>query len=200
MGWTSQPFMTGLLSAAFDLAAKAVADVSPTTAALAHSYNVAAANWIKTYAYRPATKGLFYYVGGPDCTPPLDESKIYCTGNLDAAGSRALSAEALRGINAAYVYSLDPSLKTLSDTLYNAMWARPATCPAGSTLCVSDGSYLSGMDDGQYMITGGPPSNATPWKWLGMFFGFSAQSAWPGYRVGGLQLQPVGPRAYIDNR
>ena len=197
LGWTSQPFMTGLLGAAFDLAAKAVADVSPTTAALAHSYDVAVANWIRDYAYRPATKGVWYFVGGPDCTPPLTESNIYCTGNLDNAGSRTLSAEAIRGVMFAYAYNHDPSLKTLGDELYNAMWAKPATCPSESTLCVPDGSYLSGMDDGGYMISGGPPVDlATPWKWLGMFFGFSAQSAWAGQRVGGLQ-SAIGERVYI---
>ena len=196
-GYTSQPFMTGLLSAAFDLAAKAVVDVSPTTAALAHSYNVVAANWIRDYGYWPLTKGLHYYVDSVDCQPPIADDNTHCNGGNDAAGARALSAEALRGVNAAYVYNHDPSLKTLSDTLYNAMWAKTATCPSGSTLCVPDGSYLSGMDDGQYMISGGPPTNnATPWKWLGMFFGFSAQSAWPGNRVGGVQPR-AGESLYI---
>jgi hypothetical protein len=174
LGYVSQPFMTGILSAAFDLAAKAVVDVNPATASLAHNYNVAAANWIKTYGYWPLAKGLYYFVGGVDCQPPIDDGNGLCTAGNNAGQARTLSAEALRGLNAAYVYSQDSSLKTLSDTMYNAMWARPATCPTGSTLCVPDGYYIDPMDDGQYMISGGPPSNATPWKWFGMFFGFTA--------------------------
>jgi hypothetical protein len=67
------------------------------------------------------------------------------------------------------------------------MWAAPGTCPAKSTLCVPDGSYIDPMNDGQYMIAVPPLGslgNATPWKWFGMFFGFSAESAWPGYNAG----------------
>ncbi|MGA2500896.1 MAG: hypothetical protein ABSH20_24425, partial [Tepidisphaeraceae bacterium] len=180
VGWNSQPFILGILSAAFDLAAKAVADVDPATASLAHSYNVASANWIKTYGYWPATKGLYYFVNGIDCQPPIADSNALCTAGNNAGQARTLSAEALRGLNAAYAYTQDPGLKTFNDTLYNAMWARPTTCPAGSTLCVADGAYIDPMDDGGYMISGSPP----PDKWFGMFFGFSAQSSWPGYRVG----------------
>jgi hypothetical protein len=197
VGWVSQPFMVGILSTAFDLAAKAVADVSPTTATLAHSYNVASANWIKDVGYWPSAKGLYYMAGGIDCAAPITDGNPWCTLGNDAPGARTLSAEAIRGVMLAYAYNRDPALKAFADTLYNAMWARPATCPGGSTLCVPDGYYLSGMDDGQYMISGGPPTNnATPWKWLGMFFGFSAQSAWPGYRVGGVQPR-AGELLYI---
>ncbi len=190
VGWLSQPFMTGILSAAFDLAAKAVADVDPATASLAHSYNVASANAIKNYGYWPASKGMYYFVGGIDCQFPIADNNTLCTGGNSPGQARTLSAEALRGLDAAYAYTQDSSLGTFNDTLYNAMWARPTTCPTGSTLCVADGSYIDPMDDGQYMIAVPGLSslgNATPWKWFGMFFGFSAQSSWPGYRVGGLQ-------------
>jgi hypothetical protein len=201
-GWVSQPYMIGMLSTAFDLAAKAVADVSPATATLAHSYNVASANWLKDVAYWPAAKAPYYYVGSVDCPGgPLAGSNVWCVWGQDAAASRTDSAEIIRGVMLAYAYNRDPALKAFADTLYNAMWARPTTCPSGSTLCVPDGIYLTGMDDGQYMISGGPPTNgSTPWKWFGQFFGWSDLSSWPAQRVGGLQLQPVGPRAYIDNR
>ena len=141
-GWAGQPFMMGILSAAFDLAAKAVADIDPTTAALAHSYNVAAANWIKNYGYWPATKGLYYFSGGMECQPPITDGNTLCTAGNNAGQARTLSAEAIRGLMAAYAYNQDPSLKTFIDTLYNAMFARPTTCPAGSTICVPDGSYI----------------------------------------------------------
>jgi len=193
LGWTSQPFILGILSAAFDLAAKAVADVSPATASLAHSYNVASADWIKTYGYWPATKGLYYFVNGINCQPPIADNNTICTGGNNAGQARTLSGEALRGLDAAYAYNQDPSLGAFNDMLYNAMWARPATCPAGSTLCVPDGSYIDPMDDGQYMISGSPP----PDKWFGYFFGFSAQSSWPGYRVGGVQPR-AGELLYVD--
>jgi hypothetical protein len=193
LGWNSQPFVLGILSAAFDLAAKAVAGVSPATASLAHGYNVASADWIKNYGYWPASKGLYYFVNGINCQPPIADNNTVCTGGNNAGQARTLSGEALRGLDAAYAYNQDPSLGAFNDTLYNAMWARPTTCPAGSTLCVPDGFYIDPMDDGQYMISGSPP----PDKWFGYFFGFSAQSSWPGFRVGGVQ-----PRAaealYVD--
>ena len=188
LGWIMQPYGVGILAGAFDLTAKAVADVDPVTASLAQSYNVTAANWIKSVGYWPAAKGLYYFVGGVDCQAPIADTNTLCTGGNNAGQARTLSAEALRGLQAAYAYSQDPNLKAFNDTLYNAMWARPTTCPAGSAVCVPDGFYIDPMDDGQYMIAVTPFSslgNATPWKWYGMFFGFSAQSAWPGYRVGG---------------
>jgi len=50
-----------------------------------------------------------------------------------------ISAEGIRGLMAAYAYSHDPSLGSFIDVLFNAMWAKPSTCPAGSTVCVPDG-------------------------------------------------------------
>jgi hypothetical protein len=195
-GWASEPFMTGILAEAFDFAAKAMEAVSPPTAAstatasLAHSYNVAAANWLKNYGYRPATKGLYYYAGGIECQPPISESNGLCASYMAADTSRTLSPEGFRGVATAYAYNQDPTLKALADTMYNAMFAKPTTCPAGPTLCVPDGAYVDGMDDGQYMINVPPLAslgNATPWKYFGLFFGVTALSSWPGYRIGGTQ-------------
>ena len=198
VGWVSYPYMTGMLSTAFDLAAKAVADVNPTTATLAHSYNVASANWLKDVAYNPSAKGLYYFAGSVDCPGgPLAGANVWCVWGGDAPAARVQSAEAIRGVMLAYAYNRDPALKAFADTLYNAMWARPTTCPSGSTLCVPDGIYLTGMDVGQYMISGGPPTNgATPWKWFGQFFGWSGLSSWPGNRVGGVQPR-AGESLYI---
>jgi hypothetical protein len=106
-GWASQPYMMGILSWAFDLAAKAVATVSPTTASLSHSYSVAAANWIKTYGYWPAAKGMYYTVGGPDCKYPISDSNTLCTAGFAPDQARTLSAEAMRGLDLAYAYSQD---------------------------------------------------------------------------------------------
>jgi hypothetical protein len=196
LGWVSQPFMVGILSTAFDLAAKAVADTSPTTAALSHSYSVAAANWLKNVGYWPSSKAMYYFAGGIDCVAPITDGNGWCTYGNDAAAARTLSAEAIRGVMAAYAYNRDPALKAFADTLHNAMWGRTSTCPGGSTLCVPDGVYLTGMDDGGYMISGGPPTNEyTPWKWFGQFYGWSGLSSWPGYRNGGIQgiaVQSVG--------
>jgi len=190
-GWGSQPFMTGILSSAFDLAAKALANVSPATAALAHSYNVDAANWVKNYGYWPLNKGLYYYAGGIACQAPIADSNATCTWGYVADQARSLDAEAFRGLDAAYAYGKDPSIAAFLQTIYNAMWGAPLTCPLGSTVCVPDGTYLDQMNDGQYGIATPPTlsglDGGTPWKWFGFYFGYGAESSVSGFLDGGRQ-------------
>jgi len=191
LGWNIQPYGEGILSGAFGLVAKALATVNPATSALARSYSISAANWVKNNGYWPAGKGLYYDVGGVDCQPPISDSNTICTSGYAPDQSRSLSAEALRGLTAAYAYTQDPSLGAFIQTLYNAMWAAPTTCPSGSTLCVPDGAYLDPMNDGQYGIatpaTLSALNGGTPWKWFGMYFGYSGESSVPGILAGGLQ-------------
>jgi hypothetical protein len=182
VGWGSQPFIMGIASAAFDLAAKAIADTDPANSALAHSYNVASANWIMKYGYWPLRKGLYYGAQHVNCQAPISDNNAFCTGNNGEGEARVLNAEAIRGLMTAYAYSQDPALKSFADTLYSAMFSKPG---AGGPN--ADGYYISALDDGNgwYMI-GTPPTGQAP-KYFGMFFGFSSLSAWPGYRIGGLQ-------------
>ena len=193
LGWGAKPSQMGLLASAFDLAAKAISDSFPTQAALARGYNATAANWLVNYGLWPQTKGLYVAVQGVNCQPPISDGNAACTGGQTAGDARSLGADALRGAMTAYASSQDLRLRDAADALYNAMFAKPATCPAGSTLCVPDGNYVQGLDDGGYMMTGAPPAGAA---WFGRLFGFDNLSAWPAYRVGG--LQPSKPqRGYI---
>jgi hypothetical protein len=199
LGWNIQPYGEGILSGAFALVAKALAAVNPATSALARSYSISAANWVKNNGYWPASKGLYYDVGGVDCQPPISDSNFICTSGYAPDQARSLSAEALRGLNAAYAYTQDPSLGGFIQTLYNAMWAAPTTCPTGSTVCVPDGTYLDQMNDGQYGIATPTPLsalNGTPWKWFGMYFGYSGESSTAGNLAGGLQ-PAVGELLYV---
>jgi hypothetical protein len=182
LGWGSQPFMMGILSAAFDLAAKSIADSDPATAALARQYNVTAANWVKDQGYWPLQKGLYYGAGFVNCQAPISDNNAFCTGNNDTGAARVLNAEAIRGIMTAYGASGDIALKTFADTLYSAMFSKPGTGGPNP-----DGRYIDALEDGTgwYMI-GAPPVGQAP-KYFGMFFGFNALSAWPAYRVGGPQ-------------
>jgi hypothetical protein len=195
VGYGQQPYAEGLISFAFDLASQAIADTNPIGSATYRSYNVSAANWVKTYGYRPATKGMFYFAQFVNCQYPISDSNGACTTGYTTAQSRMLGMETERGMAAAYKYNGDASLKAFVDTLYNAQWAKPATCPARSTMCVPDGSYVSDYDDGGWNMTGTPPIGEAP-KYFGQAFGVSALSAWPAYRIGGLQLQP-GPAGYV---
>jgi hypothetical protein len=193
-GWAA--YSMGLLGGAFDLAAKSIADSDPATSALARSYNLDAANAINTYGYRAALKAVYYGVQYVNCQAPIPETNNPCTGGMDASGARVLSAEAIRGLMTAYAYNKDAGLKSLTDLLFNAMWAKPNTCPANSTLCVPDGVYVSAFDDGQWYVAGTPPLGAAP-KYFGQMWGFSALSAWPAYRVGG--PQPAAAQAFYLN-
>jgi hypothetical protein len=183
IGYGALPYTEGLLGIAFDFAAKAIAASDPTNSALAHSYSVSVANWIKTYGYRPAAKTVYYGAQFVNCQAPIPESNRVCVGvPPDADVARALNAEAIRAVMLAYAYNKDAQLKSFADLLFNAMWAKPGTCPAGSTVCVPDGTYVDAYDDTGVDMTAAPPSGSAP-KWFGMVWGFSGLSSWPAARV-----------------
>jgi len=178
---------------AFDYAAKALAVSDPTNSALARSYNLSAANWIKTYGYQASQKAVYYGAQYVNCQAPITEGPYSpCTAGWTGDLSRSINAEPIRGLMTAYAYSKDPSMKSFIDVLYNAMWAKPGTCPGGSTVCVSDGTYMDQFDPGGTDIDdGSPPSGAAP-KWFGQMWGISSLSAWPATRLGGAQTsRPV---------
>jgi hypothetical protein len=183
IGWGARPSDMGRLAAAFDLASKALAGTDATNSLLASNYNAAAANWIKTYGYWTLQKGLYDAVHGVNCQAPISDGNAACTAGNSAEQARALSAEAIRGLMAAYSSSQSTDLHDFLDGLFNAMFAKPGTCPSGSSACVPDGTYLSGMDDGGSMMTATPPQGN---EWFGTFFGFNDLSAWSAYRDGGL--------------
>jgi len=169
--------MMGILTTAFDLAARGIADTDPSTSALARSYNLAAANWIKNYAYWPLRKGLYYGAQYVNCQAPIADNNGPCTGNNGNSAARTLSSEVMRGIGAAYANSGDSSLQVLGDTLFSAMFSKPGFGGPNP-----DGFYVSDWDDavGWFMI-GAPPVGRAP-KYFGMFFGFGDGSSWPAYR------------------
>ena len=193
LGWGSQPFLMGIAGMAFDYAARAVADTDPTTSALAHSYNVSAANWLKTYAYWPLRKGLYYGSGFVNCQAPISDSNPFCTGLNNASQARTLSAEIMRTLGTAYAYSGDSSLQAFGDTLYSAMFSKPGTGGPNP-----DGSYITDWDDvfGWYMY-GAPPVGKAP-KYFGMFFGFGDGSTWPSYRLGSAYSNITTMTAYLQ--
>lgn len=195
VGFGSWVYMQGLLGIAFDFAAKAIETSDPTNSALAHSYNVGTATWIRTYGYRATTKAVYYGAQFVNCQVPIPEGNNICTGNFNADEARVLSAEAIRAVMAAYAYNQDPGLRSFADLLFNAMWAKPTTCPAGSTVCVPDGAYVSAYDNNGADMAGTPPAGQAP-KWFGDVWGFSGLSAWPAVRIGG--PQPASTRtAYV---
>jgi hypothetical protein len=193
VGWGVQPFILGIAGVAFEYTAAALADSDPANSALAHEYNLGIANWLKRYAVSPETGGFYYVVGTIDCEPPIPASSTWCGGMGRPAAARLLSPIPLRSVMLAYAGTKDPSLLAFGDALYNSMFAKPGTCPAGSSLCVPDGQYISDLNDGTgWNMTGTPWGNG--WhKYFGMVFGFGASHDWPAYRVGGPQVRRRRP-------
>ena len=194
IGYGSYVYMQGLMAMAFDYAAKALAISDPTNSALARSYNLSSANWIKTYGYEPSQKAIYYGAQYVNCQAPIQEGPYSpCTAGWTGSAARVISSEAIRGLMAAYAYSKDPSLGAFIDVLYNAMWAKPTTCPVGSTVCVPDGIYMDQFDPGGVDISGTPPLGAAP-KWFGQMWGISSLASWPATRLGG--ALPNGNRTF----
>jgi hypothetical protein len=105
-----------------------------------------------------------------------------------------------------YQYNRDPATKAAMDAMYNQMWAKPGTCPAGSTICNSSVTsscslppcYMTQLDLGAdgYMLQPVSGSPAPP-KWFGQYFGFGDYSSWPAIRLGGAAAE-ASQAAYID--
>ena len=184
VGYGAQPFMMGILGFGFYMTELALAESDPTNSAKAKQYNLDLANWQANLGYRTSIKGMQYIVGTVDCQPPLDDSMTWCSSGMTATQGRTLNAEALRSVMTAYLDSGDATYRSFADTIYNAMWAKPGTCPSGSALCVSDGDYLTDWNGGTgWYLTGNPWTNR--WhKYFGMSFGIGAGADWPAVRFG----------------
>jgi hypothetical protein len=183
LGWGARPSDVGTLASAFGLAARAIAGTYSTDAALAAEYSASAVDWIRDYGYWPARKGLYAYVQGINCHPPISDANTACTSDSGTPEARARNSEALKGLMPVYAARQDTALRDLGDILFNAMFARPDSCPSGSALCIPDAGYLSGLDQGGSMLTDLPPDGN---RWFGEFFGFNNLSAWPAARMGRL--------------
>lgn len=185
VGYGTQPFMIGILGFAFEMAAQAIAVSDPTNAALARQYVVDIANWEANYGYRSSIGGLQYVVNTVDCPVPINDSMTWCTAGFNQSQGRTLNAEALRAVTLAYRDTRSAAILAFADSIYNAMWAKPGTCPSGSVLCASDGYYLDDWDNWTGWYISGTPWNNLWHKYFGMSFGIGAGSDWPAVRIGG---------------
>jgi len=190
LGWGNEPFMQAIIASGMDMAAQAMFDgnYDPATGALLEQYATEALTWVQTYALYMPAKGMWYYTGTVNC-PVGAEDPVTCgqPNPASPAGSRILDAEAVRGAMFTWFHTGQPAaLKDFVDFLVNAMFAKPGTCPPGSSVCVPDGYYLNNYDNGQTFTSGPPPSNANP-KWFGMPFGLNPIESWPAMRLGGAQ-------------
>jgi hypothetical protein len=188
LGWGNYGYMMGIGTRAMHYAAGAIAGSDPVNSANARALAVKANGWVLNRAYRTDTHGLNFGVDWVNCPVPVAASNTNCSMDTSISGSLGWSAEGLVAFASTYAYNGDAATKAAADAMYNQMWAKPGTCPAGSTVCnetvTAGNNYLTQLDlsvDG-FMLQGTPP----PAKWFGQYFGFGDYSAWPGVRLGGV--------------
>jgi hypothetical protein len=197
-GWGALGYMRGIAGRAMHYAADALSASDPTNSAYARTLALAANNWLLTHAYRTDTNGINLGVDFADCGSPVAQANLQCSQVTSISNSLGFSAEGPLPWFSTYAYNGDPATKAAADALYNQMWAKPGTCPAGSTVCNSSvtaaTNYMTQFDpnvDG-FMLAGIPPAP----KWLGQYFGFGDYSSWPAVRLGAGQ-QETSQAAYI---
>ena len=186
LGWGSQPYMLGIIAAGLDMEAQAMyaGNYNTATGNALEQYASQAIQWLQNYAVYMPAKGMWYFAGHVNC-PVGNANPILC-GQPDAtdpAASRILNAEAIRGAMFTWYHTgKSQSLHDFIDMMVNAQWAKPGTCPVGSTVCVSDGFYVNSYDNGQGFVTGPPPQGSNP-KWFGQSFGVNGTASWPAMRL-----------------
>ena len=172
IGYGIQPFMEGILSIGFDMAAKALATSDPANSALAAQYHLDTVNWLKNVGYKADILGMKYYVG-PNCSSGSSYYPSTCNGGQD------YNFEPNRATALAYARTGNTAYRDFSDLMSNNYWAKPGTCPVGSNLCKETASYgATGFDDtGFYMTDPSPGGRGS--KWFGGAWGFSASASIP---------------------
>jgi hypothetical protein len=188
LGYTWQPYMTGILNQAYWWVALALASSDATNAANAST-------WAQNNANAMATTGLNisiqsghttngpYYAIGITC-PGGGPGAIYVPATCDSGltGDRDLNSETLNVATIALRFNPASATDlTLGNTMMAAMYAQSGE-PG-----YDGANILSDMVSPGFMYTG----NAQH-KWFGAFWGVGADWSWAATRLGG--LRPPIPR------
>jgi hypothetical protein len=190
-GQYTQPFMVGYVSNMLSLAQKTLDEGGyAASAATARRLVVGAALWLKTYGWRPATRGYFYTRGGllndVACEPDPEivnnpfvggEEGYLCTHTYQdhetwtVQSSRFLMGETLRSLSQAYQFASPADQATLldfGDQVSGAMWGKPGD--------------LNG--DANYLKNYYPIEGAGKAKDFGFAFGWGGGSQWTAVTAG----------------
>lgn len=176
VGYTISPFMEGILSIGFDLAAKALATDDPTNSALAAQFHLDTANWLRTIGYNPASQGMWYFVG-----PFMQSANAIARypGGLD------YNTEPMLATMRAYQRTSDVTHLNFVKTMFNNYWAKPLTCPVGSTFCFENAGYQSDWNDNGWRMVEPNVESGRGSKLLGMVWGYPAAATIPALILGG---------------
>jgi hypothetical protein len=164
VGPGTQPFMMGIAAEAFNLAYLATGD------SRARQLVIDSANWIAQSGYRASMRGLYYGRKFVNCEP-IKENIPNCSDD-HAEDARFYSGEVINAFSQAYLLTGDPSLRTMGDNLFGAMFGKP-----GFGGPQSDGIYLTEIDDG------GLAFSSKKAKDFGFFYGFGQAWTWLAARI-----------------
>jgi len=177
VGKGTQPFMMGIKT----LQMRYAAQVNPSYQDL----DVGVSNWIAQIGFDPATKGISYGRGFPQCEPVLTDSGITdvqyrnagCVENSNyipaLVQARARNAEAQNAMTVMYLANPTESNRNIGDMFYGATYGAKDYTASGYW---TDGITASNLDD----------RNLSGYKWPGFFFGVGMAHQWPAARVGGV--------------
>lgn len=182
-GYNQQGYMAGIHT--FEMGQAAPMDGALTTTF--SSNRDIQGNWVKTYAWDPATLGLYYgrvcqfcesggtNAGSFDWQIP---STKYGTGSSSAfVQARELNQESGPGMVAWYLANQSGGNKTLGDQYYGALWCQNALTTGGA-YCDSNSA---GNNMGNSNMTDAYFGN---FKWYGYFNGIGFSHQWPAVRAG----------------
>lgn len=162
----TQPILYASLLKMFRLGYKVWGNTTDGNNQLAMAQGIEA--FLRTSGYDPVSKGLYYEIKSPPCTPSLPES-LAC--NSATPGARDYSSEANDAFNQRYLDDPSGANRTAGDQFFGAQYG----CPG----------YLSPYSDGICggTATPGEITGASNPKHLGFRFGAGAGWAWPAIRT-----------------
>lgn len=180
-------YMTGDFLLGIDLARQAFVSSGEDTYSSAYqSWEQNVVTYITTVAYNPNWLGTYSDRGFTNCEPPGSDTPAGSQGNCfgDIGSARQNNGEIMAGLTRAYLANPSPSLQSFGDTLVSSMFSKAGT----GGLPPSDSNYVTGLDEGGYMIaqTAGVLNGFEENKWFGFFFGIGNVGGWPAVRRGAI--------------
>jgi hypothetical protein len=188
VGRGTQPFMAGIKALQMRFAGQVYAPY--------RTLDQAVANWVATVGFDPATKGIYYGRGFPQCEPPVTDSGITdvqfrivscIEDSFDpayVAETRARNSEAQNAMTVNYLGNPTSANQAIGDLFYGATYGAAGYTAPGY---FSDGLTSSNLDD-VYLAA---------YKWPGFFFGIGMAHQWPAARVGGV-APPQNRTVYVS--
>lgn len=179
VGFGTQPFMQGIWGGqAGTFIYDALINCGVTCAAeaaIVRQFAIDSALWLISTS-DPAVHAVYYGADYVNCTPPGSDP-AHCAAALEING------EIFKNLSSAYLFTLDPTIKTGADSFFTGAWCKPT----GGWTCgtAGYGTYMTGANDypAGYMSN---PIDPLANKWMGVMHGIGGGYQWSSARIGGV--------------